>query len=109
MRHEHFTIDVFRVSGYSVDGIRESGSMATVATVCQVMSEETSVPRGTIDHLARRLGEAELLPRGPRGRHAPQFEDIHEARLLVGVIAIANGIDYTSASVARAVKRIEEL
>jgi hypothetical protein len=83
--------------------------MAAVATVCQVISEETGVPRGAVDHLARRLGEAELLPRGPRGRHAPQFEDIHEARLLVGVMAIANGIDYTSASVVRAVKRIEDL
>jgi hypothetical protein len=83
--------------------------MATVAAVCQVISEGTGVSRGAVDHLARRLGEAELLPRGPRGRHAPHFGDIHEARLLVGVMAIANGIDYTSASVVQAVKRIEEL
>jgi hypothetical protein len=84
--------------------------MATVPKVCQTISEETGVPRRAVDHLARRLGEAELLPRGPRGRNAPHFNEIHEARLLVGVMAIAaNGIDYTSASVVRAVKRIEEL
>jgi hypothetical protein len=83
--------------------------MATVPTVCQTISEVTSAPRAAVDHIARRLGEAGLLPRGPRGRHAPQFEEIHIARLLVGIMAIANGIDYTSVSVARAVKRIEEL
>jgi hypothetical protein len=89
---------------------RENGSMATVPKVCQTISEGTSTPRGAVDHLARRLGEAELLPRGPRGRNAPHFNEIHEARLLVGVMAIAtNGINYTSASVVRAVKRIEEL
>jgi hypothetical protein len=83
--------------------------MPTVATVCQAISEETGVPRGAVDHIARRIGEAGLLPRGPRGRHAPQFDQIHIARVLVGVMAIANGIDYTSASVVQAVKRIEEL
>jgi hypothetical protein len=83
--------------------------MAAVAEVCQTISEVASVPRRTVDHLARRLGEAELLPRGPRGRNAPHFEGIHIARLLVGVMTIANGIDYTSARIALAVKRIEEL
>jgi hypothetical protein len=75
--------------------------MAAVAEVCQTISEVASVPRRTVDHLARRLGEAELLPRGPRGRNAPHFEGIHIARLLVGVMTIANGIDYTSARPGR--------
>jgi hypothetical protein len=83
--------------------------MAAVAEVCQTISEVAGVPRRTVDHLARRLGEAELLPRGPRGRNAPHFEDSHIARLLVGVMTIANGIDYTSARIALSVKRIEEL
>jgi hypothetical protein len=83
--------------------------MAAVAEVCQTISEVAGVPRRTVDHLARRLGEAELLPRGPRGRNAPHFEGIHIARLLVGVMTIANGIDYTSARIALSVKRIEEL
>jgi hypothetical protein len=83
--------------------------MAAVAEVCQTISEVAGVPRRTVDHLARRLGEAELLPRGPRGRNAPYFEDSHIARLLVGVMTIANGIDYTSARIALSVKRIEAL
>jgi hypothetical protein len=83
--------------------------MAAVAEVCQTISAVTGVPKATVDHLARRLGEAELLPRGPRGRNAPHFEAIHIARVLVGVMAIANGLDYTSARVAAAVKRIEAL
>jgi DNA-binding transcriptional ArsR family regulator len=83
--------------------------MAAVAEVCRTISEATGVPRRTVDHLARRLGEAGLLPRGPRGRNAPQFDSIHMARLLVGVMAVANGIDYTAASVVQAVRRIEGL
>jgi hypothetical protein len=83
--------------------------MAAVAEVCQVISETLNVPRGTVDHLARRLGEAGLLPRGPRGRNAPHFGATHIARLLVGVMATAEGIYHTSASVVPAVKRIAEL
>src|SRR3954454_6194573 len=83
--------------------------MAAVAEVCQVISETLNVPRGTVDHLARRLGEAGLLPRGPRGRNAPHFDATHIAHLLVGVMAAAEGIYHTSASVVPAVKRIEEL
>src|SRR3954447_1594428 len=83
--------------------------MAAVAEVCQTISEATGIPRRTVDHLARRLGEAGLLPRGPRGRNAPQFHSIHMARLLVGVMAVANGINHTAVSVVQAVKRIEDL
>src|SRR3954468_6426728 len=87
----------------------ERERMAAVAEVCQVISKALTVPRGTVDHLARRLGEAGLLPRGPRGRNAPHFEDIHIARLLAAVMVTAEGIYHTSVSVVPAVKRIEEL
>jgi hypothetical protein len=109
MNNERFTIDLFGVSDYSVEEVERAEAMATVPQVCQVVSEETSVSRAAVDHVARRIGEAGLLPRGPRGRHAPQFDERHIARVLVGVMAIANGIDHTSVSVAQAVKRIEEL
>src|SRR4051812_4505904 len=95
--------------GYMIAAEKESGVMAAIAEISQNISEVTKVPLGTVKHIARRLGEDELLPRGPRGPNAPDFGDIHIARLLVGVMTIANGIDHTGANIARAVKRIEDL
>src|SRR4051812_43582024 len=83
--------------------------MAAVAEVCQTISAAAGVPLRLVEYLARRLGEAGQLPRGPRGRHAPHFEDIHIARLLVAVMVVADGIDFTGASIALAMTRIEEL
>src|SRR4051812_19812388 len=83
--------------------------MAAIAEVCQTISTVTGVPLRVVEYLARRLGEAGYLPRGPRGRHAPHFEDIHIARVLVAVMAVTNGIDYSGANILLALKRIEEL
>src|SRR4051812_5765884 len=83
--------------------------MAAVAEVCQTISAAAGVPLRLVEYLARRLGEAGQLPRGPRGRHAPHFEDIHIARLLAAVMVVADGIDFTGASIALAMTRIEAL
>jgi len=83
--------------------------MAAVAEVCQTISAAAGVPLRLVEYLARRLGEAGQLPRGPRGRHAPHFEDIHIARLLVAVMVVADGIDFTGASVLLAMTRVEVL
>jgi hypothetical protein len=83
--------------------------MAAVAEVCQTISAAAGIPLRLVEYLARRLGEAGQLPRGPRGRHAPHFEDIHIARLLLAVMVVADGIDFTGASVLLAMTRIEAL
>jgi hypothetical protein len=83
--------------------------MAAVAEVCQTISAAAGVPLRLVEYLARRLGEAGQLPRGPRGRHAPHFEAIHIARLLAAVMVVADGIDFTGASIALAMTRIEAL
>jgi hypothetical protein len=85
------------------------GVMAAVAEVCQTISTAAGVPLRLVEYLARRLGEAGQLPRGPRGRHAPHFEAIHIARLLAAVMVVADGIDFTGASIALAMTRIEAL
>jgi hypothetical protein len=83
--------------------------MAAVAEVCQTISTAAGVPLRLVEYLARRLGEAGQLPRGPRGRHAPHFEAIHIARLLAAIMVVADGIDFTGASVLLAMTRIEAL
>ncbi len=83
--------------------------MATGREWRQEISNATGVPERTLIHIERRLGEAGMLPRGPRGRNAPHFETLHGARLLLGTMSIADGIASTAAKVFQAVNRLGAL
>ncbi len=83
--------------------------MATVPQTCRAIASLTQVPERTVGHLARRLGEAEMLPRGPRGVNAPHIEPVHAARILIGVMSLTDGINATAAKVVQAVERIGAL
>ena len=51
-----------------------------------------------------------MLPRGPRGRHAPEFEARHVARVLLGTMVVAtDALNTPTARVAAAVATIQVL
>lgn len=80
--------------------------MATTPEIVREVSRIMSIPQPTVETTARRLGEGDLIPRGSRGRAAPQIDAVHVARLLTGVMSITDGIKGTVARVVQAVDRI---
>ncbi len=83
--------------------------MATGREWREGIAEATGVPERTLIHIERRLGEAGMLPRGPRGRNAPQLDAIHGALFLLGTMSIGDGIGSTAARVLQAVNRLGAL
>ena len=84
--------------------------MASVRQVVTTISEVTGVPRQTVNNVARRLGEAGMLPRGPRGRHAPEFEARHVVRVLLGTMVLAtDALNTPAGKVPAAVATIQAL
>ena len=84
--------------------------MANVREVAEIIAQKTGAPIGTVRHVARRLGEARLLgPRNARGRAAPDLEPIQVAYLLVGLMAVADGLGEGAVQVGDAVQRVAAL
>ena len=83
--------------------------MPTLSEACAALAEATGVPRGTIEHVGRRLGEAALLPRGPRGVNAPQLDAHHLAMLAIGLLHIGDGFAGTIARVPVEVAKVAAL
>ena len=61
--------------------------MATVARAAEVLSQALGVSTADIQHRARRLREAGLLPSEGKGRGAPHVESLDCARLLIATLA----------------------
>ncbi len=90
--------------------VRCSTEMANVREVAEIIAQETGAPIGTVRHVARRLGEARLLgPRNARGRAAPDLKPIQVAYLLVGLMAVADGLGEGAVQVGDAVQRVAAL
>jgi hypothetical protein len=72
--------------------------MARSGEVNAAMATIAGVPRGVVEQLDRRLGAMKLLPR-QRGRYGPNYEPIHLATLMTGLMIWTDGISRTGASV----------
>ena len=83
--------------------------MANVPQTCEVLSEDMGVPLRTLLHISRKLGEAGYLPRGPRGKNAPDLEWHHVAKIILACMAIADGIGGTSVRVVQSLERVLQL
>lgn len=83
--------------------------MGTAQQTCEVLSENMSVPQRTLLHISRKLGEAGYLPRGPRGKNAPDLEWHHVAKIILACMAIADGIGGTSVRVVQSLERVLRL
>lgn len=80
--------------------------MATIAKIKTKLAKLTGISEGTIHFVARRVGEAGLLPRGPRGRHAPNFGSSDITHLLIGMLITADGIEGTASRIGQIVSRV---
>lgn len=84
--------------------------MANIREIAEIIAQETGAPIGTVRHVARRLGEARLLgPRNARGRAAPDLDHVQTAYLLVGVMAVADGLGEGAVQVGDVVQRVAAL
>lgn len=83
--------------------------MATSQAIADEISRIGGVPPSTIRTIARRLGEASLLPRGGRGKPPQELSARDCARLIIGTMRIADGIDGAAARVDQLVSEVERL
>lgn len=83
--------------------------MATAQEIADEMSRIGGIPPSTVRTIARRLGEASLLPRGGRGKSPQELSARDCARLVVGTMRITDGIDGAAARVDKLVNDVERL
>lgn len=83
--------------------------MATSLQVRNEIVRLTGVPESITETVNRRLGEAELVPHRKRGRHAEHYQAIHVAHVLVGVLAVTDGLGSTVTRAGHAVQRVSTL
>ncbi len=83
--------------------------MATAQLIADEISRIGGVPPSTIRTIARRLGEASLLPRGGRGKPPQELSARDCARLIIGTMRIADGINVAVARVDQLVHDVERL
>jgi hypothetical protein len=80
--------------------------MATAPETIEAVSKIAGIPRSIPETVVRRLGEAELVLRGSKGRASPPIRRIDIARILIGVLCISDGIEGSSAHIAKTIKNI---
>jgi hypothetical protein len=83
--------------------------VATAQVIADEMSRIAGTPPSVTRTIARRLGEAGLLPRGGRGQPPQDLSARDCARLLLGTLRIADGIDGAAARVDQLVNEVERL
>ena len=83
--------------------------MATAQVIAAEMSRVGGIPTSTVRTIARRLGEAGLLPRGGRGKAPQELSARDCARLIVGTMRIADGVNGAAARVDQLVHEVESL
>jgi hypothetical protein len=83
--------------------------MATVQLIENEISRLGGIPASTLRTIARRLGESGLLPRGGRGTRLQRLSALDCARLIIGVMRVADGISGTAARVDLQVSEVEKL
>ena len=83
--------------------------MISMPEAVRVISNSVGVPGSTVETITRRLGEAGAISRGTRGRKAADASSDDLARILIGVMSIADGIYGTSARVVQAVEQVGNL
>ena len=67
------------------------------------------IQRSTVETVTRRLGEAGRIPRGSRGRAAPEFGARDMAQVLIGLMSVADGYEGIVTRVVGAVDHIGTL
>ena len=67
------------------------------------------IQRSTVETVTRRLGEAGRIPRGSRGRAAPEFGARDMAQVLIGLMSVADGYEGIVTRVVGAVDHIGSL
>jgi hypothetical protein len=83
--------------------------MATVQLIENEISRLGGIPASTLRTIARRLGESGLLPRGGRGTRLQRLSALDRARVMIGVMRVADGISGTAARVDLQVSQVEKL
>ncbi len=83
--------------------------MVIATEITKSVSDITGFPQSTVDTVLRRLGEADLIPRGTRGRRPADLRSKDLARMLIALMSVADGIDGSAARVVQAVERISRL
>jgi len=83
--------------------------VATAQVIADEISRIGGIPPSTVRTIARRLGEASLLPRGGRGKPPQELSARDCARLIVGTMRIIDGIDGAAARVDQLVHDVESL
>jgi hypothetical protein len=83
--------------------------VATAQVIADEISRIGGIPASTIRTIARRLGEASLLPRGGRGKPPQDLSARDCARLIIGTMRIADGINGAAARVDQLVNDVERL
>ncbi len=83
--------------------------MATAQVIADEISRIGGIPPSTVRTIARRLGEASLLPRGGRGKPPQELSARDCARLIVGTMRITDGIDGAAARMDQLVHDVERL
>lgn len=80
--------------------------MTNVPETVGILAECLGVPRSMVETTSRRLGEADLITRGTRGRSAAQVRPKDLAQALIGVLSVGDGIEGVAARVVQSVNRI---
>jgi hypothetical protein len=83
--------------------------VATAQVIADEISRIGGIPSSTVRTIARRLGEASLLPRGGRGKPPQKLSARDCARLIIGTMRIADGINVAVARVDQLVHDVERL
>lgn len=83
--------------------------MTTAPDIATAVSECAVLPASLVSNIVRRLGEGGSIPRADRGRRPPDIRSEDLARILIGVLSVADGIEGSVARVVQAVREIRGL
>lgn len=83
--------------------------MATLKHMIEEFVGVTGVPRSTVGNNARRLSEADLVTRGPRGHGVPNIPARNVANMVLSTLIQGDGYETVSARIASRVKEVGSL